>query len=137
MWGKWKARAPLLQFDAEAPPEDQEGGHRCRAFRFAHSSEEPLDSSINPAPEGTLLTATEPVEAMASAMRLGPEPPGVPLIGVEQSTSSLGRGPTEDSPPPDAVAAKPTIEPAPGIAESHLPSTSCDMIAAPGPFSNG
>ncbi|EMP30685.1 hypothetical protein UY3_12107 [Chelonia mydas] len=91
----------------------------------APTSEEPLDSSINLATEGTLLTAAEPVEATASATRRGPEPPGAPLIGVEQSTSFPGGGPTEDSPPPDAVAAKPTIEPAPSITESplHTPST--------------
>ncbi|EMP40004.1 hypothetical protein UY3_02759 [Chelonia mydas] len=33
-----------------------------------------------------------------------------------------GWGPTEDNPPPDAVAAKSTIEPVPGITESSLPT---------------
>ncbi|EMP27475.1 hypothetical protein UY3_15435 [Chelonia mydas] len=86
------------------------------------TSEEPLDCSTNPAADGTPLMASKPAEAMASATRPGPEPPGAPLVGVEQSTSFPVRGPTEDSPPPDAVAAKPTIEPAPGIGENPLPN---------------
>ncbi|EMP27727.1 hypothetical protein UY3_15180 [Chelonia mydas] len=74
----------------------------------APTSEEPLDSSINLATDVIPLTATEPVEVTASATRPVPEPPGAPLVGVEQLTSILGGGPTGDSPPPDAMAAKPT-----------------------------
>ncbi|EMP23688.1 hypothetical protein UY3_19258 [Chelonia mydas] len=48
------------------------------------SSKEPLDSFINPAADGSLLMAAKPPEAMASATWPGPEPPGTPLVGVEQ-----------------------------------------------------
>ncbi|CAM5102955.1 unnamed protein product [Natator depressus] len=88
----------------------------------APTSEEPLDSSTDPAADGTPLTTTEPAQVTAGAMRLGHELPGAPPIGAEQSISFLGGGPTEDNPPPDAVAAKSTIEPAPGITESSLPT---------------
>ncbi|EMP24458.1 Latent-transforming growth factor beta-binding protein 1 [Chelonia mydas] len=50
-------------------------------------SEKPLDSSTNPATDGTLLMAAEPVEVTASATRPGLKPPEAPLVGMEQSTS--------------------------------------------------
>ncbi|EMP24733.1 hypothetical protein UY3_18187 [Chelonia mydas] len=77
----------------------------------APTSEEPWDSFINPATDGIPLTTTKPAQVTASAMRPGHLSPGAPPVGAEQSTSIPGGGPTEDNPPPDAVAAKSTIEP--------------------------
>ncbi|EMP40109.1 hypothetical protein UY3_02656 [Chelonia mydas] len=88
----------------------------------APTSEAPLDSSIDPAADGTPLKTTEPAQVTAGTTRLGHESPGAPLVGAEQATSFPGGGPTEDNPPPDAVATKSTIEPTPGINESSLPT---------------
>ncbi|EMP42574.1 Sodium-dependent neutral amino acid transporter B(0)AT3 [Chelonia mydas] len=83
----------------------------------ASTSEGSLGSSICPATGDTLLTAAEPTEAMASAMRLGPEPHGMSLVGMGQPTSFPGRDPTDD-----AVATTPAMEPEPGITEGPLPT---------------
>ncbi|EMP41165.1 hypothetical protein UY3_01584 [Chelonia mydas] len=103
----------------------------------APTSEEPLDSSTDPAADGTpltttesaqgttdgtSLTTTEPAQMTAGATRPGHELPGAPPIGAEQSTSFSGGGSTEDNPPPDAVAAKSTTERAPSVTESSLPT---------------
>ncbi|EMP42055.1 hypothetical protein UY3_00645 [Chelonia mydas] len=85
----------------------------------APTSEEPLDSSIDPAADGTPLTIIKPAQVTAGTTR-----PWAAPVGAEQSTSFLGGGSTEDNPPPDAVATKSTIEPAPGITESSLPTPS-------------
>nr|XP_023968760.1 solute carrier family 22 member 6-B-like [Chrysemys picta bellii] len=86
------------------------------------ASEGPLDSSTCLAVGGTLLTPAKPVEETASVSRPGPELPGVSLVGVEQPSSFPGRGPTEDYPPPDAVAVTAAIEPEPGITGDPLPT---------------
>ncbi|EMP24941.1 hypothetical protein UY3_18012 [Chelonia mydas] len=88
----------------------------------APTSEEPLDSSIDPAADGTPLTTTEPAQVTAGATQPRHESPGAPSVGAEQSTSFPGGGPTEDNPPPNAVAAKSTIKHAPGVTESSLPT---------------
>ncbi|EMP34848.1 hypothetical protein UY3_07985 [Chelonia mydas] len=75
----------------------------------APTSEEPLDSSTSPATDGPPLMAAEPIEATASATRMGPESPGTSLAAVGQPTSFPGGGPTADSPPKEAVAAPPSF----------------------------
>ncbi|EMP38519.1 hypothetical protein UY3_04304 [Chelonia mydas] len=87
----------------------------------APTSEGPLDSSTCPVAGGAPLTAAEPAEARASALRLGPELPGVSPIGVEQLTFFPGGGRTENCSPPDAMAITPAVEPEPGITGDPLP----------------
>ncbi|EMP26071.1 Echinoderm microtubule-associated protein-like 6, partial [Chelonia mydas] len=83
---------------------------------------EPLDSSTSSAADDPPLTAAQPIEVTASAMRPGPESPGASLVDAGQPTSFPGGCPTAASPPIDAMATTPALEREPSIIEGPLPT---------------
>ncbi|EMP36087.1 Aspartyl/asparaginyl beta-hydroxylase, partial [Chelonia mydas] len=98
----------------------------------APSSKGSLGSSICPAVGGTLLLAAEPTEATASAVRLGPEPHGLPLMGMWRPTSFPGGDPTED-----VVATTSAVVLEPSITEGPLPCPQLPELDREGPFPSG
>ncbi|EMP33153.1 hypothetical protein UY3_09715 [Chelonia mydas] len=99
---------------------------------FAPTSEGSQGCSICPAVGGTLLLAAESTEAIAGALRLGPELHGLPLKGVGRLTSFPGGDPTDG-----AVTTMPAVVPEPSIMEGPLPHPHLPEPDRERPSSNG
>ncbi|CAM5127746.1 unnamed protein product, partial [Natator depressus] len=115
----------------------------------APTSEEPLDSSTNPAADGTLLTTTEPAQVTAGATWPGHESPGhPPLVRSNRLPSRVGdlqkiihllmlwplNPPQSACPAPPSSCLPPETQ---NLASAPAPIqfTSCNIIATPGAVS--